>query len=265
MMKKDKILINVNNLDDIEKYKKLGITNFLFGLSGFTIGYSEFTLEEISKINGNVYVLVNKILTDEDIDEFLKLDIPASVVGFVIEDTGLYYALKDTKYELINFQNHLNNNFKTINYWLNHFDSLVLSTDITLEEIKEILSKCDEPIIINALGYPMIMYSRRQVVSNYYRHMGKEPKKSVEIDEPISKNKFLLKENNYGTAVFNNQVTNYIKYLDELDDSKIKFYLVNTEFLEFDDVEKALRGEELNNQSDGFINKKTIYRVGGEV
>ena len=120
-MKKGKILLNISNLNDIEKYKKLGISNFLFPLKDYSIGYTSFTLEEISNFGCECYILANRLLKDTEIDEFLKLNIPKNIKGFIIEDTGLYYALKDKEYELINFQNHLNNNYITINYWLKYF------------------------------------------------------------------------------------------------------------------------------------------------
>ncbi len=129
-MKNDKILLNISNIKDLEKFEKLGISNFLFPLRDFSIGYSSFSFEEIASTGVEAYVLVNRILTDGDIDEFLKMKIPDNVKGFIIEDTGLLYELKDSKYELINFQNHLNNNYETVNFWLKYLDSLVVSSEI---------------------------------------------------------------------------------------------------------------------------------------
>ena len=36
-MKTDKIIININNLNEIDEYKKIGITNFLFAIEKFSI------------------------------------------------------------------------------------------------------------------------------------------------------------------------------------------------------------------------------------
>ena len=263
-MKRDKILLNVNNLGDIEKYEELGISNFLFALKDYSIGYTSFSFEEISKINGDVYVLVNRILTDEDIDNFLKLKIPTNIRGFVIEDIGLYYELKDSKYELINFQNHLNNNYMTVNYWLKLFDSLVVSTDITAEEICDIVNTSTKPLVINVLGYPMIMYSRRNLVTNYCKYYGKDIKKNLSVLEEISGNTFKLVDSPYGTSVFNGKISDYRELVNLLDYDKVKFYLINSEFMSFEEVRDAIGGKPLQNAYDGFLHKKTIYRVGGE-
>lgn len=261
-MKRDKILLTISAFEDLEKYKKLGITNFLFPLQGFSVGYTSFSLEEIANVSGYVYILVNRLLTDEDIDNFLALNIPKNVKGFVVEDTGLFYELKGKGYELINFQNHLNNNYKTINYWLKYFESLVISTDITREEIETILKETTKPLVLNVFGYPMIMYSRRTLVSNYFRHYDKKPKYDIVIRENISKNEFLLKESHCGTAVFDNKIIDIRPSLDNFDDEKIKFYLINTEFCDFEMIKKVIIGEPLTDTTEGFLDKKTIYRVG---
>lgn len=261
-MKKNKILICVNSQEEVKYYHDLGISNFLFPIKNFSIGYGEFTLEEISKYKDtNNYLLVNRLLTDTDIDEFLKLDIPDNVKGLVVEDIGLYYALKDSKFEIINFQNHLNNSYKTVNYWLKYFDSLVLSTDITLEEIETILNNATKPLIVNTFGYPMIMYSRRKLLSNFFEHLGENSKSELKIDIP-NQVKFKLAEQEYGTAVFDDHLLDIRKSLDSLDESKIKYYLFNTKFISKEIMTKALNDEFVEDTTEGFLHTKTIYRVG---
>lgn len=262
IMKKDKILINIEDLSSVEEYKKLGVTNFLFPLKGYSIGYKSFTFDELSKLNCNVYVLVNRLLTDEDIDEFLQLKIPSNIKGFIIEDIGLYEELKGRGYELINFQNHLNNNYKTVNYWLKYYDSLVISTDITREEIKKIVNETTKPLVLNTFGYPMIMYSRRHLVSNFYKHLDKEEKKEIDIKENLSNAHFFLKESEYGTAVFNNRSFDYRSMIDELDDEKIKFYLINEAYTNIQIIKDVIDGKSIPNATTGFLDKKTVYRVG---
>lgn len=261
-MKKDKILLAIEDIQDIPKYKELGISNFLVPLKDYSIGYKSFSFEEISKIEDNVYVLANRILTDEDIDDFLKLKVPKNVKGFIIEDTGLYYALKETDYELINFQNHLNNNYETINFWLERFDSLVISTDITKDEIIKVTEKAAKPLILNTFGYPMIMYSRRTLIKNFGKHYDLDLSNNLEIEEKISKNKFILKEDKYGTAVFNSSISDYRSIIKDLPDNKIKYYMVFAQGLDFDTIKKVINNEEVENTCEGFLNKKTIYRVG---
>ena len=75
---KNKILLSVNNLEEIEKYKLEGVFTFLLPLKGYTVGYpASFTMEKInaSARENNVYCLINKVLNNKEIDE-LKVILP---------------------------------------------------------------------------------------------------------------------------------------------------------------------------------------------
>lgn len=261
-MNKDKILINITDLDDLNSFKEEGITNFLFPLAEFSVGYDAFSLEEIENTQVHAYILANRLLTDDDIDEFLKLKLPDNVVGLIVEDVGLYYALKGSNLELINFQNHLNNNYKTVNYWLQYYDSLVLSTDITFEEAEKIVSSASKPLVVYTLGYPEIMYSRRLLLKNYYDHLGSEPKKEERLSIPNNSTQFILKESEEGTCVFPNTPLDARDEVIKYDESKIKFYLIDTNMLDKTVILAALHGKRLDSFDKGFLYKKTIYRVG---
>ncbi|HBA37335.1 MAG TPA: hypothetical protein DCY94_01300 [Firmicutes bacterium] len=259
---KEKILINITNLSDVETYKKVGITNFLFPVKDYSVGYNSFTLKEIESTASTAYLLMNRLLTDEDIDAFLELKLPKNVKGLFIEDTGLYYALKDCSLELINFQNHLNNNYKTVNFWLKYFDSLVVSTDITAEEVKEILSQCTKPLVIYTFGYPQIMYSRRNLLSNYHAFRKEKPKTLEHFTIPNGNLSLTFKENDRGTVVYPNRPLDGREKVEEYDEDKIKFYVVDTNMLDTSTVLSVLKGERIDKTSIGFLEQKTIYRVG---
>lgn len=120
---KNKLLIRINNLLEIEEYYKEGITNFLFPLSCYSIGYNTFNLDEIKSIkdkyNINVYLLVNRVLDNKDCNTF-KLIIPklSFVNGIIYEDIAIYQMLKNTNINLIWNQAHFAVNYHSINYWL---------------------------------------------------------------------------------------------------------------------------------------------------
>lgn len=261
-MKTNRILVNITNLEHVKLYEEVGITNFLFPLKGYSIGYESFTLEDIEKVKNDVYILVNRILTDRDIDNFLKLKMPSNVKGLFIEDIGLYYALRGSRLELINFQNHLNNNFKTINYWLKYFDSLVLSTDISYEEASKIIKEVNKPLVVYAFGFPEIMYSRRHLLTNYYAFTKNESKTKDTLTIPNNEASLVLKENEYGTAVFSNKILDARSEVSKYPQEKVKFYLFDENIIEFSVVIKALKNETLEGVDKGFLYKKTVYRIG---
>ena len=103
------------------------------------------------------------------------------------------------------------------------------------------------------------MYSRRTLVSNFNKHFNLDNRKESILNEPVSHNEFLIKENEYGAVVFNNIYFNYIDFSKTLDDSKIKFYLVLNLDYEPASINEILEGKKVGNE--GFLNRKTVYRL----
>jgi collagenase-like PrtC family protease len=164
-MKKQKVLININNLDEINEYKKIGINNFLFALEGFSIGYNSFELNDIPKES---FILINRVLDSNDIDN-LKLikDDLVKYKGIIFEDLGVYQIFKDSDIDLIWNQAHFGTNLSSINIWLDKVSSAVISNEITKNEITDIVSGVKKPVVFNVFGKNMIMYSRRTLLSNF--------------------------------------------------------------------------------------------------
>lgn len=261
-MTNDKILLNVKSLESLAEYEKLGISNFLFPLKGFSVGYDDFSYDEIESTGKHAFVLLNRLLTDDDIDKFEKMRIPSNVEGFVVEDIGLYEFLSKSEKKVILFQNHLNANRETVSYWLNHFDSLVISTDITEEEIISIMNRASKPLILYTLGKPMIMYSRRKLITNFYDYYKKEKKNEVTLDDPKGEFSFFLRETEYGTSAFNSKILDSTSIIENLPKNKILFYLCDAQTVGDENMIKVLKGEKIANTTEGFLHKKTVFRIG---
>lgn len=262
-MKKEKILINIEKLSDIEKYEKIGINNFLFAVNNYSIGYKSFGLEELENLKCKKYLLMNKVLNNTDIDKLKELTTKLEKFdGIIFEDIGLYNILKDYNIKLIWNQSHFATNYKSINYYLELTYSAVISNELTYNEINEIINKVNKPVILNVFGKNPVMYSRRTLLSNFNKYFNIELNKEVILDETISKNKFLAKEDNNGTFIFNNTYFNIINYLKELNDNNILFYLIYPNRLDYDNIIKVIDNESDIPYNDGFMNKKTIYKLG---
>lgn len=260
-MKRNKLLIRINELGEINEYKKLGISNFLFPLEEFSIGYQTFSLDELKKLNDNVYLLVNRVLDNRSIDDFKeiipKLDF---VRGIIFEDIGIYNLLKDTSIPLIWNQNHFAVNHQSINIWLSKVSSAVVSNELEISELKNVLEKINKPIILPILGLNMAMYSRRSLLSffNEYNHL-KDLKRA--ILRTNNNKEFLAIENEYGTVLFYNKYYNLFDVLDSLNDDKILFYYIDPNNLKHQDIENFLKGKKIE-FDNGFLENKTIYRIG---
>ena len=135
-----KILLVLDNFDYLDDYRKVGITTFLFPLKEYCVGYNDFSLEEINKCDvSNKYILINRVLDCKGIDEFKKIIKKfKNIKGLVFEDIGIYQSVKKIglDLELILFQNHFNCNKESINFWLDRVDSVVVSNELTFNELK---------------------------------------------------------------------------------------------------------------------------------
>ena len=256
-MNKSKLLININKLEEIAEYKKIGITNFLFAVKGFSIGYNTFELNEIPE---DSYLLINRVMDTKSIEELrLRKDELAKFKGIIFEDLGVYNILRDLEIELIWFQNHFTINNESMRFWLSRVDSAVIGNEITSTEIESIIENASKPLVLNVLGKNQIMYSRRTLLSNFNKYNNLDNYNDMTLDVHGTKDEFFARENELGTVIYNNEYFNYLEFAESLNEDKIKFYLIMNLDLNPNDLEEILNGKSFGN--DGFLNKKTVYKM----
>lgn len=256
-MNKSKLLININKLEEIAEYKKIGITNFLFAVKGFSIGYNTFELNEIPE---DSYLLINRVMDTKSIEELrLRKDELTKFKGIIFEDLGVYNILRDLEIELIWFQNHFTINNESMRFWLSRVDSAVIGNEITSTEIESIIENASKPLVLNVLGKNQIMYSRRTLLSNFNKYNNLDNFNDMTLDVHGTKDEFFARENELGTVIYNNEYFNYLEFAKSLNEDKIKFYLIMNLDLNPNDLEEILNGKSFGN--DGFLNKKTVYKM----
>lgn len=255
-MKNSKILITVNNLNDINKLKELGITKLVFPLKNFCVGIPNTFL--ISEIPCDGYLFINRILDNEGIDDLkdVLLNIPSNIKGIIFDDLGIYEIIKNINIEKILYLSHFNTNSESVNLYLDLVDTVILSTDITKNEIEYIISNAKKEISLFTFGYTGVMYSRRLLIDNYAKYYNIEKNNPLVIDN--TNHKFILYENNYGTYFYYHKLFNGL----ELMNLPAKYYFINTAFLTIDEIEKVLRNENIAKDMDkGFLYQETIYKL----
>ena len=260
-MKKEKILINIEQLNDIGYYKKIGINNFLFAVKDFSIGYNSFEIEELENIECNKYLLINRIFNSEDCEKFKNIIPKLSMFdGIIFEDIAVYNMLKNTDINLIWNQTHFATNYSSINHWLELVNSAVISNELTLEEVCDILEKSNKKLVLNIFGKNPVMYSRRTLLTNFNRNFKLEDNREMILCESITKNEFLAKEIDKGTFILNNKHFNLIPFLNKFNENKIELYLIYPNGLNAEEINNYLNGK-VDNTDAGFMNKKTIYKL----
>lgn len=258
MMKMSKILININNLNEIEDYKKIGISNFLFAIEDFSIGYKTFKLDEIP---GYAYILINRVLDCNDVDNIKKIKNKLlDFKGIIFEDLAIYNMFRDSDIELIWNQNHFATNYESINYYVTHgCKSAVISNELTEDEILEILSKSKHPLVLTILGKNQVMYSRRNLLSNFNKHNNLGDFNNMTLDTQGNKENFEASENKYGTILTSDEYFNYVPLMSKVNDDSVLYYLILNKDLSVEHINDILNGVSFGN--DGFLSKKTVYRM----
>ncbi len=264
----NKFLVIITDKKQIEIARKARITNFLFPLKDFCVGYEKtFAIKELPK-EENTYLYINRILDTESYEKLriLLKELPASIKGIVFEDFGLITLLEELnlKQEKILYQTHFATNHQSINENLKFVDSVVISTDITEEEVIKIVNQCDKPLVYFLYGLVPAMYSRRNLLTNYEEEFHLPEKKIAHLHENISNRAFKAIENEYGTVLYH---AKYVNGVLSLPDDKIKFYLINPLQLESEEFEKVLeelkqgKNQILTEEDQGFLHQKTIYKI----
>lgn len=262
----NKLLYIVNNLELILKLKKVFVSNFLFPLKDFCVGFENtYNLEEILD---DSFILINRILDNESLDKLENIlkNNTKKIKGIVYDDFGVLHIIKKLDLDVItiNYQNHFATNFKSINENLKYNDSVVVSSDITKEEIDEICKNTTKPVCLFVFGLLQAMYSRRLLLSNFSNEFDLEEEKIKEIYESISNNKFIMVENDYGTVGYQK---NYYNGLELLDNENVLYFIINPLFLSDDDQIRLIFDIEnrcltINVPYDtGFLYKSTIYNL----
>lgn len=262
----NKLLYIVNNKEIIENLKKVGVKNFLFPLKDFCVGFNN--TYDFDEIENESFIFINRILDNESLDLLEKKlnDNKDKIKGIVYDDFGVLYLINKLKLNVItiNYQNHFGTNYQSINENLKYNDSVVVSTDITRNEIEEILKKVEKEVCIFLFGLIPVMYSRRTLLTNFSKEFNIPTKNNVLIDEKISKNKFIMVENEFGTVGYQR---NYYDGLELLNFENIKYFLVNPLFLS--DKEQIQLISDIKNKKltlniptdKGFLYKETIYKL----
>lgn len=261
-------LVNIRKIEEIEEYKKVGITTFLFPLQDFCVGYeSEFTLKEIEKIKeNNKYILINRVLDCEAVDVLYEIiKDTKNIKGIVFESLAVYEIVKklNIKVELIYFSNHFNTNTRSINFFLERFDSVFVSNELTKEEIEYITLNAKKEVVLQVFGHNQAMYSRRQLLSNFSKEFNIPLNNPNTLVEKVSKISFKAVENKYGTVLYSGKVFNGLE-LTKL--SNVKYFYINSTFMPIEDVISSIKGNISTNidTSFGFLEKETIYKLKGD-
>ena len=101
------------------------------------------------------------------------------------------------------------NNYKTCNYYYTKgVKYALLGKEITLEEILEIIKLSSITSMVEVVGLPSVAFSKRKLITNYFKDLNKEPKDKLVVREKVSDADYELQEDFNGTSFFLKDVVN---------------------------------------------------------
>ena len=247
-----------------------------------------FSLEEIKKIREEnpsleIFININKNLSNDDIEpltEILKELDNLNIQGIFFYDLAVLKLKQelDLKTDLVWSQTHMVNNYKTCNYY--HSKGVkyaLLGKEITLEEILEIIKLSSITSMVEVVGLPSVAFSKRKLITNYFKDLNKAPKEKLVVREKVSDADYELQEDFNGTSFFLKDIVNgtgIIKdlYEDNLEYIVLREYGIESIFEELlMDTKEYIEGNCQNTDyvekykslgdNTNFFFKKTIYMV----
>ena len=249
-------LVTVTSKTIIDKLKNNEDIDLLYPLKSYTVGYPlTFQVEDIDG-----FVLINRILDDFDLDKLDRiLHQKNKIKGIVFDDLGILDIVSDLNITKILLINHYGNNTRSINYYLDYVDSVVVSNDITKEEIENIVKNAKKRVVVSVFGMKDLMYSRRLLLTNYAKHYNIENKDILDVK--IKDNGFKVIENEFGTYFY---ASKYYNALDLLNLDNVLYFWYNPVFLEDEKILDVVINNDISNIDNDplFLDKATIYRIG---
>ncbi len=241
-----KLITELSNKEDI---------TLVYPLQSFCVGYDlTFPITEIDD-----FVLVNRILTDGELDTLRIILKESHIKGILFDDLGILEIIADLKIEKILILDHLLLNHLSINYYLDYVDSVVVSSDLRKEEITEIVKNAKKKVCLLVFDLKRLMYSRRLLLSNYAKYYNLDLLKEREatiLDKP-----FIIKENEYGTIFYMGKYYNALELL-KLDN--VLYFWYNLVNIPSDKALKIILENKVevdNNQM--FLKDKMYFKVRG--
>lgn len=264
-----KVVVKPNKYEDILYLDNNQIDGIILPLKDLSVESSFFmSLEDIMnlKTSKEKIVLINKIMHNDDLilleESLCKLN-NSDISKIMFYDMSVYTISKKIglNKELIISQEHLNRSINSNNFYNElGINYSYISSDITIDEIKEIKNNTNMKLFYMAYGRIPLFCSRRYLVSNYLEYINKE-KESNNYYIKNNDDKLYISEEDNATVIY----SDVVNLINEIDNISFIDYLV----LDFNNIDnyKEILKQFINKEKDGkeyylgFYNTKTIFKV----
>lgn len=232
-----KLLIEVSGKNNLYLDNADGI---ILALDNYSVeSIVSFSVDEIKNIKNNtskeIFVKINKNLMNEDIEKvkdiLIELD-KLGINGVFFYDLAILELKKELglSIDLVWNQTHMVNNYKTCDYYYSKgCKYALLGKEITLDEINEIINKSKITSMVEVVSKPSVAFSKRKLITNYYKDLGKEKSDELIIREKLTDSNYHLIEDSNGTSFYLDIITNGTGVIKSLFENKCQ-YIIMREF-----------------------------------
>ncbi|MDY0139182.1 MAG: U32 family peptidase, partial [Candidatus Izemoplasmatales bacterium] len=256
-----RIVAKLKTVEEIEKLIDLGVDVLSVDTPLAVRGINKDLYDELDKIvkyNKPVYLFLNKIIHEDDIDlvrSILQYAKEKGVSGIVVGDITVMIIAREYEMQdrVIYQPGTMNtNSFDSDYFFMNSIKGITISKEITLEEIKKILENKKTEFSLVGHGFLDMFYSKRKLLSNYfvYKNIVHENivnNQGFRLKEEMRKESFYpILEDEFGTHIFRDKALESFSEIKELQD-KLDDFFVERIFLddeEYYESIKAYKNEE---------------------
>lgn len=206
------LVVHLNSKKFVNDFVDIGVKYFVVGTKYFscrqalTLDYKELGDLKNKLDSAKLWVLVNALIEEHNLDDLkkhltklheLKID------GILFQDFGVLEICQENNYdfELIYSPDTLNTNQATLNYLAKlGINSAFLAREIPLDEKDTIAKNTDIKTMVQIHGVEYMAYSKRKLLSNYF--------KEIKMDKSVSINdKIVIQANgvDYGCHIYEDQ------------------------------------------------------------
>lgn len=179
-----KLVVHLNSRKFINDFIEIGIKNFIVGTKYFSCRQAlSLDYQELKDLNEQLkdkklWVLVNALIEEHNLDELVdhlaKLN-EIKIAGILFQDFSVLQICKENNYnfEMIYSPDTLNTNQATLNYLKTlGINSAFLAREIPLDEKMMIAKNTDLKTMVQVHGVEYMAYSKRKLLSNYFKETG---------------------------------------------------------------------------------------------
>lgn len=261
------LLVTLRNTKDIDKLRTT-CDGFIAG-SYFTSGY-KYTVEQLRQLNS--YCKVNKLKLYISIDNFVSEEEKPELINYIgfiktlnvdgiyFHDLGIYDIAKE--YGIVDKliydgQTIICNSLDVAFYMSKGINGVVLSRELTLDEIDNIVKNNSNCCDLMVFGHPRLSYSKRKFLTNYFKEINTDynfiNKDTLSLIEEKREYKMPIVEDFSGTKIYADYIFQMYKEIPNLR-PYIKRAIVDTLFIDNSMITAVLRDyKRITNENSSFL------------